>query len=242
MIVSHKHKYVFIALPRTASNAVSKELMECYAGEQILSHHSLYRDFLHSANESEKDYRSFIAVRNPLDSAVSAYFKYRTAHHDIYSNPKVTKVGRMRRYVRYFTDTRRYRFVTDNEVSFDDFFLRFYHLPYADWSMLDREKFTYIIRYENLQEDFSKVINDLGIDQIRPLPMRNKTSKKTSGFLEMYKQPETIIRAKSVFGPFMKIWGYEFPSEWDSYPESKISKSIFPVVSGFYSLYWKYLR
>ncbi len=242
MIVSHKHKYVFIALPRTASNAVSKELVECYAGEQALSHHSLYRDFLYSANESEKDYRSFIAVRNPLDSAVSAYFKYRTAHHDIYSNPKVTKVGRMRRYVRYFTDTRRYQYVTDTKASFDDFFLRFYHLPYADWSMLDREKFTHIIRYENLQDDFSRVLSGLGIDQERPLPMRNKTNKVSNGFLEMYKRPETIIRAKRVFAPFMKIWGYEFPEEWSTYKESRVSEVVFPVVAGAYGLYWKYLR
>lgn len=233
---------MFIALPRTASNAVAKELMENYAGEQILSHHSLYRDFLRSASVEERGYKSFIAVRNPLDSAVSAYSKYKTAHHDIYRNPRVTKVGRLRRYVRFYNDTRRYRYVAKTNAGFDEYFLRFYHLPYADWSMLDREKFSYVIRYENLQNDFSNVLSGLGIDQVRPLPVRNKTRKNFQSYVEMYRGGDAITRAKRVFGPFMNVWGYEFPPEWSSYPDSRMSRLVFPLVSGVYKVYWKYLR
>ena len=242
MVVSHKYKYVFIALPRTASNAIAKELIENYAGEQILSHHSLYRDFLRTNIKGKNEYRPIIGVRNPLDSAVSAYFKYRTAHHDIYRNPKVTKVGRLRRYVRYFNDTRRYRYVTMNNASFDDFFLRFYRLPYADWSMLDRDKFSLVIRYENIQNDFSNVLRQLEIEPVRALPIRNKTNKQTQNYIEVYNRPETIERAKRVFGPFMNIWGYKFPEEWSAYRESKFSDVMFPFVAGIYSIYWKYLR
>lgn len=242
MIVSHKHRYVFIALPRTASNAIAKELVENYDGEQILNHHALYRDFLSVASGEEKNYRPIISIRNPIDSVVSSYYKYRTSHHEIYSNPRVTKVGRLRRYVRYFTDTRRYNYVTKNNASFDDYFMRFYRLPYADWSMLDCDKFEYIIRYENIQEDFSDVLRRLGIDQVRPLPMRNKTNKETNNYVQAFQRPETIIRAKQVFGPFMKIWDYQFPGDWALYQESMFNERVFPLVSGVYGLYWRYLR
>ena len=54
MIVSHKYKYVFIALPRAASNAVAKEVMENYDGVQALNHHALYQDLLHAAGENKQ--------------------------------------------------------------------------------------------------------------------------------------------------------------------------------------------
>ena len=33
MIISHKHKYIFIGLPFSGSSAISKELIEEYEGE-----------------------------------------------------------------------------------------------------------------------------------------------------------------------------------------------------------------
>ena len=163
MVISHKYRYVFVALPRTASRAISHELVDNYAGERILNAHALYRDFQRIATEDQKRYRVIIGIRNPLDSVASAYFKYRTAHHEIYLNPRINKVGFLRKYVRYFTDTRRFRYVVDNDASFDDYFLKFYHFPYADWSMLDKEKYSYVIRYEKIQEDFAKTCIQLSV-------------------------------------------------------------------------------
>ena len=36
MIISHKHKYVFVELPQTASSAIAKELKANYDGHEIL--------------------------------------------------------------------------------------------------------------------------------------------------------------------------------------------------------------
>lgn len=38
------------------------------------------------------------------------------------------------------------------------------------------------MRFENLQADFAQVLNLLGIEQIRPLPVINRTSDKKSDF------------------------------------------------------------
>src|SRR2546426_260618 len=40
LIVSHKHRYVFVELPRTGSTAVRHELRELYDGTPILHKHS----------------------------------------------------------------------------------------------------------------------------------------------------------------------------------------------------------
>jgi hypothetical protein len=45
MVISHKHKYLFVELPKTATSAISHELIETYAGEKILRKRSAYRDF-----------------------------------------------------------------------------------------------------------------------------------------------------------------------------------------------------
>ncbi|MDH3587761.1 MAG: hypothetical protein OEQ74_00005, partial [Gammaproteobacteria bacterium] len=210
--------------------------------EQILNHHALYRDFIRQANEHEKQYRVIIGLRNPLDSVISSYFKYRTGHHEIYQKPFLRKVGRLRGHVRYFNDNRKYRWVKKHDASCEEYFLHFYHLPYADWSMLDKDKYDHFIRFENIQEDFANTLEGLGIEQVRPLPVRNKTEVKGGRDpVELFTSTQAIRRAKRVFGPFMKLWDYEFPVAWGS-DESTYGKLLFPPVSGIYTFYWKYLR
>jgi hypothetical protein len=65
MIISHRHRYVFVEVPRTGSTAVSAELRENYDGHEILRKHASYRDFLRVASEEERGYFTFSAVRNP---------------------------------------------------------------------------------------------------------------------------------------------------------------------------------
>ena len=75
MIISHQHKYLFVELPRTGTTAVSRELRLMYAGTRILRKHSSYQEFLRKASDEEKKYFVFTCIRNPLDDAVSHYFK-----------------------------------------------------------------------------------------------------------------------------------------------------------------------
>ena len=87
MIISRKHNYVFVEMPRTGCTAVGKELLSQYGGERILRKHSTYPDFLRIATDDEKRYFVFSGVRNPLDDAVSHYFKLKTDHHSRFSDP-----------------------------------------------------------------------------------------------------------------------------------------------------------
>lgn len=86
MIISGEHRYVFVELPRTGSTAIRKELLNQYGGRKILQKHSTYQEFLRTANEEEKRYFVFSGVRNPLDDAVSHYFKLASDHHGRFSD------------------------------------------------------------------------------------------------------------------------------------------------------------
>ena len=77
MIVSHEHRYVFIEVPHTASVAISTELRENYDGQRFLRKHATYRDFLRQATPEQRGYFAFAAVRNPLDVAVSRYYRFK---------------------------------------------------------------------------------------------------------------------------------------------------------------------
>jgi hypothetical protein len=238
MIISHKYRYVYVELPRTGSKAISKELREQYHGSFIMRHHSTYIDFLKKASNEEKKYFVFSSIRNPLDSAVSGYFKYKTDHKQRYTSPVKLKKDRG---IRGYLDYRVFDYLKRTNADFPTYFMKFYKIPYDNWASLSHNVFDFIIRFENIQEDFSKALTLIGIKQKRPLPLVNRTSMKERDFLTYY-TPETIERAKRVFGPFMKKWGYEFPPEWGDASFSWYEMIGFGFFGLFRNFYWKHLR
>lgn len=239
MIISHKHKYLFVELPRTASTAISRELRELYGGQSILRKHATYYDFLKIASHEEKQYFVFAGIRNPLDDAVSLYFKYRSDHKQKFT--KLAEKMRKKRRLADYAAAIKFRFIRDTEADFPTYFKQFYKIPYNTWSDLSHKQFDFVIRFENLQEDFATALALIGIDQQRPLPIVNKTSGKERDFLSYY-TPDIIPRAKRVFGPYMKQWGYEFPREWGDDEVSWWHRAEFEFFNLFRTVYWRYVR
>lgn len=238
MVISHEYKYLFVELPLTGSTSVREELCSCYGGTPILYKHSTYDDFLRVADRDEMQYFSFSCVRNPLDQAVSRYFKYRTDHLGQYTDP--ARLGATRLAKRTSDRTKR-RFVSERDASFADFFLRFYRLPYDNWSRLFQARLDFVMRFERLSDDFARALELLGIEQERPLPVANITAERGRDFASYY-TPHAVRRAKRVFGPFMSIWGYEFPPDWGSHSVPWWNWAAFRLLGTFRMFYWTYLR
>lgn len=239
MIISHTHKYLFVQLPHTGTTAIGRELCQNYDGVPILGKHSYYCEFMQIATPEEKTYFVFSCIRNPMDEIVSSYCKHKSNQNDVYTNPK--KWLKNGGFINN-ADLERYNFIKDNDADFPAFFMRFCKSPYDNWSSLSHHKFDFIIRFENLQEDFATALRLIGIEQKRPLPAKNRTCGKRRDYLSYY-TPETYERARGVFGPFMKKWGYEFPPEWG------IDNSVpwwwqqrFHIYGFFRRFYWKYRR
>jgi hypothetical protein len=238
MIISRKHRYLFVELPRTGSTAISRELREYYDGTPILQKHATYNDFLNIASPEEKKYFVFAGIRNPLGDAVSLYFKLESGHHRIWTDPaKVKRSRRLADYVR----SRMFRYVNETKADFPTYFKKFYKVPYNTWSDLSHRQFDFIIRFENLQEDFADALRLIGIEPKRPLPIANKTNKPEKDYLSYY-TPDIIPVAKRVFGPYMKQWGYTFPPEWGDDSNSWWNEMEFMFINFFRRFYWRYLR
>jgi hypothetical protein len=235
MVISHKHRYLFVELPRTGSTAISNELCTNYDGGKILSKHATYEDWRRIASPNERGYFSFSCIRNPLDDAVSLYFKYKSDHRHRFSQDK------LRRGAFRTISMKRYNYVKTTDADFPSYFMRVYRIPYSNWSSLSHKKLDYVIRFEDLQTGFSRVLNLLGLEQIRPLPINNVTQGKKKHFVSYY-SPEIIPRAKWVFGPFVREWSYEFPAHWGNEPVPLPSLVLYRVCNVFRSIYWRHLR
>ena len=239
MIVSNENRYVFVELPRTGTTAIGRELIENYGGERLpdLEKHATYSKFLATASPAQRDFFVFSCIRNPLDKTASLYAKYKSDHH-AYLDPNKTwrenpLAAAMRR--------RQFRFVKETNADFEAFFRRFFRLPYDDWSCLDHGHFDMIVRFENLQADFSAALERLGLTQIRPLPKANTTRKENLSYLDYYTE-SVRSHAVWIFGPYMKKWGYEFPGDWQAGNVSTSSRTMHALANVGRKVYWRLLR
>jgi len=199
MVIIHKYKCLFIELPRTATTAISNKLMESYDGNDILYDHDTYKNFLKIATDEEKKYFTFSCIRNPIDRTYSYYVKYKNSSYD-YLLEKERRKGSL---ISYFFRKRRLKWFKKHNPDFFSFLKKYYKLPYCDWSCLNSKDFNFIIRFENLEEDFFKALNLIGIKPKRLLPQLNVTKGKKSDYMKDF-SPEQVKDVKKNFGPFME--------------------------------------
>ena len=244
MIISHRHRYVFVELTLTGSPAIAKELAELYAGETFLRKHSTYQDFLREADPAWHGYFVFSGIRHPLDQVVSRYSKLQSDHKGKYSGLAKGTAPHARglhfRILAWF-QARRFAFVNEGDASFAAFLRRFYRVPYSDWSVMSHKQFNAVTRFETLAEDFDRVLRAIGIEPVRPLPWRNKTQDKAD-WQAYFADADVRQHAVRVFGPFMKYWGYEFPADWGRCEPSAGDESMYRLLTGARTLYWRFLR
>lgn len=236
MVISHKYRFVFIEIPLTASWAIRHELCEFYGGEPILHKHASYPEFRRHATVAELKYLAFATVRNPLDETVSRYFKYKTNHKGTFSEPQAITSRESE-----FADTIRYRFITASQASFQEYFKRFHKKTFSGMIDLSSADLASVIRFERLQEDFSRIARRLGIDQVRSIPTTNKTAGRRADW-KLYYTPDIVEQAKRVFGPFMERWAYSFPAEWGEERIGRFRRVEFQSIVWARKQYYKHIR
>lgn len=241
MVIGHAHKYIFVELPLTASTAIANELKEHYGGKDILHKHAHYGKFLKHASEDEKKYFVFGGVRNPLDKAVSHYFKYLSDHKNRYSDPpqKPQSESTLKHRINRYVHKSKFAFVQGQEPTFSAFFLKYYTIPYSDWSLLHHKKMDAVLYFERVTDDFDRTLRKIGIDPVRKLPQKNTTSLKEKSFWEYYDTPESRQRAAEVFGPYMAYWGYSFPESWSVDDFTQNRKFSYRFYNLLRHVYWR---
>lgn len=241
MKVSHKYRYVFVELPQTASSAVGLELLENYSAENFKEKHALYREFSKTANNEEKDYFVFSSIRNPMDVVVSKYLKYLNNHHNYHSKKRRILNGRLDRIISPIRENNRYKWIQKNNATFDQFFEKYYSWPYTNWSVVEHHKFDYVMRFEDTENDFKKVLKKINIPLVRELPIRNKTENKREAHT-YFESERSREKAQYIFGPFMQLWGYTFPSEWGEIKIPEKAFKDFKRINRLKTIFWKYFH
>lgn len=239
MIISHNHKYLFIEIPLTASWSIHHELRQYYDGQPILHKHATYSEFRSQATKEELGYFVFATVRNPLDKIVSTYFKMKNNQKDIFSTG-----NSLQQLVIDYSDLKKYEYIQKHGSEFEDYFRKFHKKPYSDMIDLSSRHLDYVMRFENIQNEFSSLLSRLGIEQVRPLPLSNKTPEKAQEYLSYY-TPRVIDMAKRTCGPFMKKWGYQFPESWGNHtisPVSDIEYNGLNILRYLYTVHLRYNR
>lgn len=238
VIVSHEHRYVFVEVPHTGTMAISQALRDNYGGDFVLRKHATYADFLRAATPDQKGYFAFAGVRNPLDLAVSRYFRFKNKERPIMGDPAwIARHGSVAQRM----DQRVIDWIKRTDADFEAFLLRWYRLPYDSWSSLDQKRYDAVMRFESLQADFDDTLHRMGIEPVGPLPSTNVTPGRERNWLQYY-TPRARKRAIWVFGPFMEQWGYEFPPEWGDVRVPLWSRLLFRGARVYRSIYWRFLR
>lgn len=211
MIVSHRHRYLFVEVPRTGCTAVARELREHYDGEPVLYKHAHLAELPEALASRVRGYIVGAGVRNPLDRTVSTYEKLRSDHKRNYTTPakRVETGGWVAT-----RDVDQYEFVQQPGVGFPEFFIRYHRAVARDLWAVECAAADVVLRFEALDAGFAQFLRCAGLPQHRPLPHVNPTVRQSADFRDYYTH-EIRQRAVDVFGPLMQQYGYRWPGEWE---------------------------
>jgi hypothetical protein len=210
MLISYKHRFIFVHIYKNAGSSIRSALMP-YAfnnGTHALVYRIARRLGVslpfswnpvpmhgHSTAQSIAEriglqkfqsFFSFAIVRNPWDWQVSLFSyprKSKTHHqHDMFSS---------------FKDFDEYiRWRCAEEVRFQKDFIR---------DQDGKRLVSFIGRYENLEQDFRAICERIGVKV--QLPRLNVSKSKP---YQSYYTPETIGLVRRTFAPDIELFGYEF--------------------------------
>ncbi len=216
MIISDRYKYLFIQNEGTGSSSLGEELKGFYDGRDVLWKHAQLSDFEKTATPEQKKYFVIAGVRNPLDRMVTIYLRMKIESFQKLENDirQAQAAGASFKADNLTKQIEKRRFIQERKLTFSEYFNLF--LKGGEWrehKKLCLEQADYVCRHENLQEDFARLLEKLGIDQIRPVPNLNPTPEKKNDFLSYY-PPEIWKDVIRYTHRSMSVLGYAYPSAW----------------------------
>lgn len=210
-MISLEHNFLFVHIPKTGGNSV-QSILSKYSEDQIvaktkfqdgverfavqsqyagLSKHSTLRQYRKCIqNESIfENLFKFTIVRNPWDRMISFYF---SPHRNV-------------------EEWNREKFIelVAREKRLEDFISYKRKMPWESGANFMRKAFStvdFVIRFESLQEDFSVVLDKLGISS-EILPVRN-SSKRSS--VQEYYDEDLVKLVEKRFKNEIDYFGYSF--------------------------------
>ena len=189
-MISHKHKFIFVRVAKTASSSIISKLPRTFnlcEGWKYDCNHIPISHLKKNLNKNIFDtYFKFAFVRNPFERAVSiVQYVNKYNQNNGYSH-----------FVSGFKDFYVNGFINQQEKSK-------YSSQYDFIKGCD-----FIGKYEKLQEDFNIICDKIGIPR-QQLPHKNKSKHKHKHYTEYYDDETREIVAEK-YAKDIEYFGYEF--------------------------------
>ena len=207
MIISHKHKYIFFAIPKTGTHAVRQALRE-HLGDEDIEQVGLFvqkrfpfeefRDIRHGhlsamqirpvlGEEVYSNYRKFAFVRNPFDRFVSycAFVSRDTPHFDTEPKRYMKYILREARPMNHILFQPQHSFVADHD------------------GVLQLDM---IGRTETMQESYDDICRQLGFPSAQ---LERVNSSRRRSYQEYYDR-ELVGIVSELYAKDIEAFGYRF--------------------------------
>ena len=203
-MIDHNRKFIFIHIPKTGGTSID------YHFKGSMQRHSCIKDYIDNLGSNlVEEYFKFCVVRNPWAKTVS--------HYNMVTQKKLAggentlktygkKIHTFEEYVIENIDLKR--------LSGTEFKTRYSHdfktMDQLNWivDFKDNICIDYIIRFENMQQDFNVVCDKMGIPR-QQLPHKNKGKSKHKHYTEYYDDDTREIVAER-YARDIEYFGYKF--------------------------------
>jgi Sulfotransferase family len=233
-ILSTERSYLFLMAPGTACTAVGEGVLiphlggvyfpdrpivdsvgSVVVGTKHATLGELFRHSLLSEAESAGLFK-FTTVRNPFDSLVTRYIRFRTKWKSLIGDPDsfVNRKPTMHERIRIASKAPTFGEWVEQRLRRRGLRLRLrdplspYGRPrHLYQRYLDGADF--VMRYESLQQDFDRVLDRLGVGTSFEIPRVNITETREPDYRRYY-TPRARAIVERVFAPDLERFGYTF--------------------------------
>lgn len=201
MIIDQDKKYIFIAVPKTASTTIHKVLnhLKKSNDELLQEKYHFPISYIESQITNSDDYFKFGFTRNPWDRFYSSWLEFTTRkdHLETWSSDLINEFKTFEEFVLNFSSTK-----WAEEI----------HFRPAYWYLNSKKiKIDYVGRYENLKNDLKYICNKLKILDINfeKLPKMRKT-ERIDNYQIYYNNQKMIDSIADYYSEDIKKYGYTF--------------------------------
>lgn len=216
MLISHKHKFITIDIPKTATRSLRETLLpqnvidivgDPNFNATFYQHGTAMQcsESLQKLNKNFSDYFSFVIVRNPWDRYYS-FFKYFKEYAEKYKNkdasikwnePEINQGKMCEELFANKTDEIVLRNIILNNKCQSDYYTNQHNEIIV----------SHIAKFENLNKEFELLCNKVNVNY-SPLVHGNKSLIKSSYYNIYTKETITLVTEKE--RDLIKLKGYEY--------------------------------
>ena len=182
------------------------EYYQAFTGPKDFDKYFSNADFADRNRNPLNDFYKFTIIRNPWDRALSYYF-WLVQDFDKENFKSFLNLGQK---MEVSADTPRpdYFKKVEHPITKELAYHPYNLFSISSWLGIDFSIYDRLIRYENLESDFSETCEDLGIEYEK-LPHFNKTEGKEGHYSQYYDEETKEIVARS-YADDIENFGYEY--------------------------------